>query len=78
MVETGAGDKKFVCQVDQIKILDMQVQMFGYFGLQGIGNLNQFLPKPLVVSDLQTLANNQQEIQNVYNRVCSDMISKKN
>ena len=42
-----------------------------------IGNVgNQVLPNPLVVSDLQNLPNNAQEVQNVYNRVISDTISK--
>ena len=47
------------------------------FGLIGIGNVvNQVLTKPLVVSALQNLANNAQEVQNFDYRVLSDMISK--
>ena len=47
------------------------------FGMIHIGNVgNQVLPNPLVVSDLQNLPNNAQEVQNVYNRVISDTISK--
>ena len=52
MVETGAGDKTIFLKVDYIQIWDMQVQVFGYFGLQGIGNLNQVLPNPMVVVSL--------------------------
>ena len=38
--------------------------------------MNSPLPKPLVVSALHNLDNNQQEIQNVHDRVLSDMIAK--
>ena len=47
------------------------------FGMIDIGNVgNKVNPNPLVVSDLQNLPNNAQEVQNVYNRVISDTISK--
>ena len=33
----------------------MRIQAFGYFGMQGIGNVNRVLPNPLTVSDLTKL-----------------------
>ena len=60
MVQTGAGYKYFFCQVEQIQIEDMQVQLFGNSGLLGIINVNSALPNALVVSSLNILANNQQ------------------
>ena len=48
-----------------------------YFELLGIGSVgNKFLPNPLVVSALQNLASNPQEVENLYDMVRSDMISK--
>ena len=41
--------------VENIQLVDMYIQAFGYFGLQGIGNLNQVFPNPLKVSDLTHL-----------------------
>ena len=50
----------------------------GYFGSLGIGNaVNLVLLNILVVSALQNLANNAQELHNAYDRVRSDMIAKK-
>ena len=54
----------------------MQTQSFGYFGLQGAVNVNQFLPNPLVVEAIQILSKNQKEIQHLHDRVFSDMIAK--
>ena len=49
----------------------------GYFGLLVIGNVvNQVLPNLLVVSALQNLVNNAQEVNKFYDMVRSDMISK--
>ena len=62
MVHTSAGDKNIFCQVEQIYIEDMQVQVLGYFEMLGIVNVNAGLPFPLLVPDLQNMANNQQEI----------------
>ena len=77
MVQTGAGDKKILRLVEQIKIEDMQVKSFGYFWLQGIENMNTPLLSPFVVSALQNMAkNNKQEIQNFRDRFFSDIIAK--
>ena len=63
-------------QGEQIQISDIHHQAHGYFGLLGIGNVVNILPDPLVVSSLRNLSNNTQEVQNLYTRVSSDMISK--
>ena len=43
----------------------------GYFGLAGIGNVvNQVLPNPLVVTSIQNLENNAQEVK-IYITGCS-------
>ena len=77
MVYTGAGDKNFFRQVEQINIEDMQFQSFRSFGISGIGSVNAPLPIPLVVSDLKDLINNnQQYIQNLHDSFCSDIIYK--
>ena len=54
----------------------MHVKLFGYFGLQGIGNVDQFLTNPLLVQALQNIANYAQEKQNFYDKIHSDMIYK--
>ena len=77
MIDTGAGANNIFRQVEQIQISDMHQQAHGYFGLLGIGNVeNKVLPKPLAVSGIQNLANNDREVQNFYDRVHSDMIAK--
>ena len=38
--------------------------------------VNQFLPKPLLLSSLQNLSNNAQEVQNLYNGLHLDMTAK--
>ena len=63
--------------VHQIQLADMHIQTFGYFGLQGIVNVNQVLPNTLAVSDLKKLAGgNAIEIKNLYDREILDMIDK--
>ena len=74
MVKTGVGDKNIFCQVEHIQIENMKFQEFGYFGLQGIGTVSAAPPIPLVVSDIQKLSKNQQEIQKIHDGVCSYMI----
>ena len=77
MANIGAGAKEIFRMVEQIQLADMHIQAFGYFGLQGIGNLNQVLPNSLSVSDLTHISGgNETEIQNFYDRVRSDMIAK--
>ena len=77
MVDTGTGANNIFRQVENIQISYIHYQAHGYFGLLSIGNIgNQVLPKPLVVSALQNLANNEQEVQKFYDRVQSDMIAK--
>ena len=56
----------------------MQLEHQGYFGLQGIRNLYQDLPKYLQVSDLQKLSNGDaQKIVSLHDRICVDTIVKK-
>ena len=55
----------------------MKHQSYGYFGMLGIINVrNKVLPKPLIVSALNNLSGSAQEVQKLYDRVCSDMIAK--
>ena len=54
----------------------MHVKLFGYFGLQVIGNVDQVNPNSLVVQALQNIANDTQEKQIFYDRIHSDMIHK--
>ena len=42
--------------IEQIHIADVHIQVFVYFGLKGIGNMNQVLTNPLTVSALTNLA----------------------
>ena len=65
MVYTDTGNKKIFCQVYQMNIADMHVQVHVYFGLQGIGNVNTPLPKPLGVIDLKELAKNPRELKSL-------------
>ena len=53
----------------------MPHQAHGYFGLLGIGNVeNNVLANPLVVSALQKLAGSSQEVPNFCRRLRSDII----
>ena len=76
MVETGAGSKK-IRQVEQFHIVDIQYQAHEYFGLLGIGNVvdNSF-PDPVVISKIQNLNGDTQQVQNFYDRVRPRMIAK--
>ena len=65
MVYTDTGNKKIFCRVYQMNIADMHVQVHVYFGLQGIGNVNTPLPKPLGVIDLKELAKNPRELKSL-------------
>ena len=65
MVQTGAGKNNIFRYVGQINIADMHVQVHVYFGLQGIGNVNTPLPKPLGVIDLKELAKNPRELKSL-------------
>ena len=57
MVDTGAGAKNIFFQLEQIQISDMHHQEYVYYGLLVIHNVvNQVLPNPLWVSDIQNLA----------------------
>ena len=46
MVNTGTGSNNILRVVKHIMLEYIQNQAHGYFGLQGIGNVNQVLPKP--------------------------------
>ena len=77
MVNTGTVPNNIFRVVQQIQLADMHIQAFGYFGLQGIVNVNQVLPNTLAVSDLKKLAGgNAIEIKNLYDREILDMIDK--
>ena len=77
MVETGEGPNKLFRQVEQIHIADIHYQDHEYFVLVVVGNVgNNVLPDPLVVSDLQNLAGDPQQIKQSYDRVCPDIIPK--
>ena len=52
MVKSGTGAKNIFRVAEQILLGDIQNQLHIYFGLQGIGNVNQVIPKPLTVSAL--------------------------
>ena len=52
MVNNTVGNKIIVWKVYRIDIEDMHLQNQGYFGLQGIINLNQCLTDTLKTSDL--------------------------
>ena len=55
----------------------MHHQAHGYFGMIDIRNVgNQVIPNALVLSALQNLSKNSQEVQNVYDRLHSDMAAK--
>ena len=70
MVDTGAGANNIFYEVENITILYIHHQVHGYFGLIGIGNIgNKVLPNPMVLSVLQSLSNDQQDVQNLYARV---------
>ena len=76
MVQTDAGSKNIFRQVEQIHIVDIHHQAHVYFGLTIIGNVVNDLPNPLVLSVILNLDTTSQEVQNLYDRVRSDMISK--
>ena len=64
MVKNGAVPKEIFLQVDQTHIADIYYQVNGYFGLIAIGNVgNNVLTNPLVISDLQILAGDPQQIK---------------
>ena len=48
-VDTDAGENKIFRKVKNIQNAYMHTQVFGYFGLQGIGNIYLALPDPLLV-----------------------------
>ena len=55
----------------------MHIQSFGYFGMQGILNVNRIIPNHLTILSLTYLADGDSiEIQNVYDIVHSYMIAK--
>ena len=78
MVQTGVIDNIYLFRnVEHIKIEDMEFQVFGYFVLWCIGNVNAPLKIALLVPALQNLSNNnQQEIQKFHDRVLPDIIAK--
>ena len=77
MVGTGAGPKNIFRQIYKIQLAYVHHQAHEYFRLIGIINIgSNVLPDPLLVSDLLNLAGSEQEIQNFYDKVHSDMIAK--
>ena len=61
MIQTSSSNKRICWKSDQINIMDMHVKLFGYFGLQVIGNVDQVIPNSLVVQALQNIANHAQK-----------------
>ena len=77
MLETASGTNNIFRQIEHIQISDIHYQAHGYFGLTGNGNVgNDVLTNPLIVLYLLNLATSAQELQNLYDRVLSDMIAK--
>ena len=77
MVNNTYSNKNVFWQVDQIDIEDMHLKSQGYFLLEGIWNVRVDLPEPLIVTDLQNLANGSVlEVDNLHDRVNSDIIFK--
>ena len=77
MLDTSAGPKNIFRQVKRNHIADIHYQYHGYFGLLGIGNIgNIALPDPLVVSNIQKINGDPQQVKNVYDRMFSYMIAK--
>ena len=70
MVETGTGAENIFRQVEHIQLADIHHQARGCFGPTGIGNVVNFLPNPLVVSDILNLATNAQEVK-IYMTRCA-------
>ena len=56
MVNTDTGANKIFRVLEHNMFEDMQIQTFGYFGLQVVRNVNQVLTNPLTVSDLTQLS----------------------
>ena len=64
MLYTGEYAKDIFREVEQIQISDIHHQAHGYFRMLGIGNVvNQVISNPLVVSAIQKLDSNVQEVQ---------------
>ena len=57
MVQTGAVANNIFRLVEQINITDIHHKEFGYFGLQGIVNIDIELPNPLILPALLKLSN---------------------
>ena len=75
--KNNEGNKNIFAQAEQIEIEDIQLQSQEYFGLQGIGDVDQYLPEPLHVLALQNLSSDdEQEIVKFHDRVCSEIIDK--
>ena len=56
MVRTDSGDHNIFWKSEQINIMGMHAKLFRYFGLQGIGIVNQVLTKKLVLNDQLNIA----------------------
>ena len=77
MLDTSAGPKNIFRQVKRNHIADIHYQYHGYFGLLGIKKIGyDALPDRLIVSNLQNVNGNIQQVQYFYDRVRSYMISK--
>ena len=68
MVQPGAGANNIFMQEYQIMIELIGIEKFGV----------NVLPNTLIVSAVQKLSGSAQQVQNFYDRVCSDMIFKGN
>ena len=80
MLGTASGANNIFREVEQIQLEEIKNQTHGYFGLTGVVNVVAPLPNHLTVSALIHLSDGTEtkeiEIQNVFDRVCSDIIAK--
>ena len=71
------AQRTFLDRKSRFIFADIHYQYHGYFGLLGIGNIgNIALPDPLVVSNIQKINGDPQQVKNVYDRMFSYMIAK--
>ena len=77
MLETASGTNNIFRQIEHIQISDIHYQAHGYFGMIGIKNVGDYaLTDPLIVSNIQILNDNPQQVQNLYVNMNPDMIYK--
>ena len=58
---TENGDKNILRKLDHISLADMKIQAWGYFGAQGVGNINTPIKYLLVYRSLGNIASKHKE-----------------